>query len=402
MQYQPIHFDLFTFIILLGVAQAIFLGFFFLTGSRKYNVANRCLGWLMLSLSAVIGEIFLCYSNYMFRMLALVDFSEHLNFLMAPLFFLFVVARIQGKLPRGWGWHFVPAAFWTLYAVTWLYQPIEIKYNNYLNAFHPELPYVAEPAHYVPEDFLHIRQYINQLTLISCLLYNVASLIYIYRAYRRAGKTIWQNSPVRLAQLRNQTLLFLVLPILIVIIKPQFHEDLGDYLLASYLTLIIYLTSIRVMADSTYFTGEPEPLPKAPEVVIEIRKKYEKSSLSDEQEEALLAKLNRIMDAEKPYLESDLSLPKLAQRLNTSPHHLSQILNDRLGQNFFDWLATHRIAEAQILLNNPDILHLKIDEIAERVGYNSPSAFHTAFKRITDLTPAQFRAGRLARKAYRK
>ncbi len=105
----------------------------------------------------------------------------------------------------------------------------------------------------------------------------------------------------------------------------------------------------------------------------------------------MLRKLDQLLITEKPYLQSDMSLPKLAARLGTSPHHLSQLLNDRLGQRFFDWLATYRIAEAQRLLHQPETAYLKIDEIAERVGYNSPSAFHTAFKRITNQTPAQFR-----------
>ena len=83
----------------------------------------------------------------------------------------------------------------------------------------------------------------------------------IYQAYRQAGRPFWQNSPERLAQLRNQRLLFLVLPALVVIVKPQFYEDLGDYLLACYLTVIIYVTSIRVMVGSSYFTDEPETQP---------------------------------------------------------------------------------------------------------------------------------------------
>lgn len=397
MQILPVHLDLFAFIILLGVAQAIFLGFFFLTGKRGQRVANQCLGWMMLALAAVIGEIFLCYSNYMFRVLALVDFSEPLNFVMAPLFFLFVFARIRGRLPRGWGWHFVPAGLWTINSISWMYQPVALKYNNYLHSYHPELSFIPEPPVYLYEDFFGIRDYINELTLLSCLAYNVLALIIIHRAYRLVGGSFWQRSPVRLAQLRNQTLLFLMVPILIVLVKPQFYNDLGDYLLASYLTVIIYATSILVMADSTYFAKDPMPVSaentpdSSGEPDIEPRRKYEKSALSEEVEDAVLAKLNRLLATEKPYLESDLSLPKLAGRLNTSPHHLSQLLNDRLGQNFFDWLATYRIAEAQQLLTDPSIAHLKIDEIAERVGYNSPSAFHTAFKRLTKQTPAQFR-----------
>ena len=397
MQTLPIHLDLFAFIILLGVAQAVFLGIFFLTGKRGRSVGNRCLGWLMLSLAAVIGEMFLCYSNYMVYALALVDFSEPLNFAMGPLFFLFVCARTQVRLPPWWGLHFVPAGLWTVNAISWLYQPIDVKYNNFLEAWHPELPQIPEPYHYLPEDFFGMRNYINELTLVSCLVYNILALFVIYRAFRQMGGTLWQRSPVRLAQLRNQTLLFLGIPVLIVLIKPQFYEDLGDYLLACYLTIIIYITSIRVMADSTYFSAEPafaliegtaEPTIEADS---EPRKKYEKSSLSEEVEDAVLAKLNRLLTTEKPYLESNLSLPKLASRLNTSPHHLSQLLNDRLGQNFFDWLATYRIAEARQLLTDSATAHLKIDEIAERVGYNSPSAFHTAFKRLTKQTPAQFR-----------
>lgn len=389
MQTLPVRLDLFAVIILLGVVQAAFLAFFFLTGHRGRSAANRCFGWLMLALAAVMSEIFLCYSNYIVRVLALVDFSEPFNFVMAPLFFLFVFARIGGRLPRNWGWHFVPAGLWAIYSMTWLYQPTAYKYNNFLEAWHPELPQVAEPPYYLPEDFFGIRNFINELTLLSCLAYNVLALVLVYRAYRKAGKPFWQNTPRQLAQLRNQTLLFLVLPVLIVLIKPQFYRDLGDYLLACYLTVIIYITSALVIMGSTYF--DPEPETQAIETEPEPRKKYEKSSLSEEVEEAILQKLTRLMDEQKPYLQSDLSLSKLAGLLETSPHHLSQLLNDRLNQRFFDLLAIYRVREAQQLLNDPTTAYLKIDEIAERVGYNSTSAFHTAFKRITGQTPAQFR-----------
>ena len=389
MRILPVHLDLFAFFMLLGVAQGIFLGFFFLTGKRGRIPANRCIGWLMLALSAVTGEIFLCYSNYMFRLLALVDFSEPLNFVLGPLFFLFVFARIHRKLPRAGGVHFVPFGLWAIYAISWLYQPVAVKYNNYLNAYHPELAQTPEPPYYLPEDFFGIRDYIDELTLLSCSVYNILSLLLIYRAYQKAGQSFWQNSPGRLAGLRNQTLLFLVVPILIVIVKPQFYRDLGDYLLACYVTVVIYATSLRVMVGSTYFADEPEPGAYTP--AGEPRKKYGKSSLSEEVEEAVLQKLTRLMDEQKPYLQPDISLTKLAGLLNTSPHHLSQLLNERLNQRFFDLLATYRVREAQQLLNDPATANLKIDEIAERVGYNSPSAFHTAFKRLTNQTPAQFR-----------
>ncbi|GAA4417287.1 hypothetical protein GCM10023187_49540 [Nibrella viscosa] len=388
MQFQPVHIDLFALIILVGVAQALFLGVFFLTGSRGKLVSNRCLGWFMLGLSAITAEIFLCYTNYMFRLLAFVDFSEPVNFLIGPLFFFFIASKLQQRLPQRWAWHLIPFVIWVFNAVTWLYQPVEFKYNSYLNSYHPELSFIhSEP--YLPEDFTRLRDYINELTLLSCLIYAILSLLAIRNAFRRENQTLWSRTPTRLAQLRNLSLLFLLFPLVIVLVKPQFHNDLGDYLIACYATVTIYATSLLVMRGSDFFKEAPQPA-TAPEP----RKKYEKSSLSEEKEEAVMNGLTRLMTSEKPYLEADLSLPKLAQRLNTSSHHLSQLLNDRLNQSFFDLLATYRVQEAQKLLQDPATTNLKIDEIAERVGYNSTSAFHTAFKRITGQTPAQYRQGR--------
>lgn len=394
MQTLHVRLDLFALVIMLGIAQGVFLGVFFLTGSRGRHVANRCFGWLMLSLSAILTEMGLEYTNYMFRTLALVDFAEPFNFLLGPLAFLFVYSRLHGRLPARWGWHLLPFGIWAANAVTWLYQPTEFKYNGYVNAWHPELPFVPS-AHYLPEDLTGLRGYINELTMLSAFSYGVWSLWIIYQAYRRSGLSFGSaNGAGPLGTLRALVVWNVLFPVLVLIVKLNYREDLGDHLLASCITLFIYATSFLIMRGSPFFAqtqavedvAEPAPTEPAP------KKKYEKSALSDEVEEAVLQRLNRLLTDEKPYLASDLSLPKLAGRLGTSPHHLSQLMNDRLGQPFFDWLATYRIREAQDLLRDSTTAHLKIDEIAERVGYNSPSAFHTAFKRITSQTPAQFRA----------
>ena len=391
MQTLPVHLDFFALIILLGVAQGVFLGVFFLTGERGQSVANRCIGWFTLALSAVSGEIFLNYTNYMFRLLWAGDFSEPLNFVLGPLFYFFVFSRLWHRLPRRWGWHLLPFAVWLANSATWFYQPVEFKYNSYIHSQHPELPYIPQQL-YWHEDFTGLRDFINEMTLFSCVVYAGLSLL----AIRNANQ---QNAGLRLLpqfkSLRFLSWVFALVPVLIVLIKPQFYQDVGDYLLAIYMAATIYTMSFLVMRGSDFFRNEPpaEPVSVEPLLPVEPRKKYGKSALSDEVEEAVLAKLTRLLETEKPYLASDLSLPKLAERLNTTPHHLSQLFNERLGQTFFDWLATHRIAEARQLLNDPATTHLKIDEIAERVGYNSPSAFHTAFKRLTNQTPAQFREG---------
>jgi AraC-like DNA-binding protein len=389
MQTLPVHLDVFALVILLGVAQGIFLSIFFLTGSRARTVANRCLGWFMLSLSAISAEIFLNHTNYTFRVLWTVDFAEPFNFLLGPLFYFFVFSRIRHRLPRWWGIHLLPFLIWLVNAVTWLYQPMEFKYNSYLDSMHPELPFIPMQP-YLRDDFTGLREFVNEMTLLSCIVYAVLALL-IIRHNRQPAPQLVNRGGLRLL-----SLLFAIVPLLIVLVKTQFKEDLGDYLLATYMAMTIYTASFLVMRGSSFSEQEPRPTvppssEPAPERVPEPKKKYEKSALSEEVEDAVLARLAELLAADKPYLQSDLSLPKLAGQLHTSPHHLSQLLNNRLGQTFFDWLATHRIAEAQRLLRDPQTANLKIDEIAERVGYNSPSAFHTAFKRLLNQTPAQFR-----------
>ncbi|WP_028665674.1 helix-turn-helix transcriptional regulator [Runella zeae] len=375
--------DIFAIVILLGVVQGILLGGLFLTGTRAASAANRTLGWIMWAYSAAIFEIFLCYTNYQFQTLWADNFAEPTNFLLAVLPYFFVYARLHGRLPKHWRWHLLPFGFWCLYSIFWQYQSYDYKYNSYITAWHPELSYRSF-TYWIHPDPLYLRDHVNDLTLVSILIYIGLSLREVYFSFTKNQLPFFTRQiVVPLTQVRNYVFLFCLFPIVFVGVKLSFQKDLGDYLLGSLVTFYIYATSYLTLSHSVLFQVEN---------TVENRKKYEKSSLSEDSSEVILQKLQTYLQTQKPYLENDLTLPKLAQRLAVSPHHLSQVLNDRLGQSFFDLMAKCRVEEAQKLLTDGAHMHLKIDEIAEQVGYNSTSAFHTAFKRITGQTPAQYRA----------
>ena len=97
------------------------------------------------------------------------------------------------------------------------------------------------------------------------------------------------------------------------------------------------------------------------------------------------------MRTEKPYLDGDITLQKLAKALGISPHHLSQTINEHLKQNFFDFINTYRIEEAKRMLLDPAKKHYSILAVSEEVGFNSKSAFNTAFKKQVKMTPSEFR-----------
>lgn len=120
-------------------------------------------------------------------------------------------------------------------------------------------------------------------------------------------------------------------------------------------------------------------------------KKYEKSTLTAERSERYLDKLLSFMEKEKPFTDGNLTIQKLAEKLSIPAPHLSQTINERLGQTFSDFINSYRIQEAKMKLLDPALKHLSVLGIAEEVGFNSKSSFNSVFKKHTNMTPSEFR-----------
>ena len=119
--------------------------------------------------------------------------------------------------------------------------------------------------------------------------------------------------------------------------------------------------------------------------------KYGRSGLTEDRAQDYLQRLEDAMRHEKPYLDADLTLEKLAKQIHVSRNHLTQILNEQLNKNFYLYVNEYRINEVKHRLLDPDNAHLTILAIAYESGFNSKSTFNTVFKKITDMTPSQFR-----------
>ena len=119
--------------------------------------------------------------------------------------------------------------------------------------------------------------------------------------------------------------------------------------------------------------------------------KYQGSLLSALQSKTLSEQLETLMQSQKPYLNDTLEISTLAQILKTHPKNLSQAINENFHRNFFDYVNTYRVQEAQKMLTDPSRQDHKIYEIMYEVGFNSRSSFNTAFKKVTGLTAGQYR-----------
>ena len=123
--------------------------------------------------------------------------------------------------------------------------------------------------------------------------------------------------------------------------------------------------------------------------------KYAKSGLTRNQLLTYKQRLDQIMQARQEYLKPDLTLPILAKTVGCSVNNLSQVINSGFGTSFFDYLNRYRIEHAKELLTGLDSQSNAILHVAFTVGFNSNSAFYSAFKKYVGMTPAQYRQKKL-------
>lgn len=132
--------------------------------------------------------------------------------------------------------------------------------------------------------------------------------------------------------------------------------------------------------------------------VLEERKKIraytvtnKKSKPSNSTKNEHIMALEKLLNEDKIYLDSGLTLESVAKKLNLSTSYLSRVLNAELETNFTEYLNSFRITEAQSYLQNPDFSKYTIVAIGLEAGFNSKSAFFNVFKKVTGKTPLEFK-----------
>jgi AraC-like DNA-binding protein len=376
--------NLFAFLILLGVLQGLILTYFFLSKKNRVYQPNIFIGLLMLNFSLTAFDIFLCYTGYMANMAYLDNYSESFTFAVGPLFYFYVYSNIKGKLKKKQLLHLLPFVIYTFYNLLYILQPTNYKYYCYISAFFPNTD-IARVYPSFNTDPLYLKENLIGLSILSLLFYFVYSIIVIVIAFRSEKISVFVRSYKNLSWLRNFTLSILCAFIILIVVKLTFGRDSGDYLVMSFIALIIYGTSAYVIKSSEFFT---EHLSTS----LVAGKKYARSSLSEADKTEILKKLTDSMENEKLYRNNLISQSHISKKLLIPTHHISQVINEKLNLTFFEFVAMYRIKEAEQILSNPEKNNITVEEIAEEVGYISKSAFNKTFKKITGKTPSEYRS----------
>lgn len=112
-------------------------------------------------------------------------------------------------------------------------------------------------------------------------------------------------------------------------------------------------------------------------------------ALDPEIRSSLLNVVRAHMKQHQTFLNNQLTLTRLAEAVDVSTHHLSEVLNQHGGKNFYQFVNEYRIDYVCQQMKQDH--NIKIIDLALTAGFSSKSTFNAVFKQFTNLTPSQYR-----------
>ncbi|MDF0707403.1 helix-turn-helix domain-containing protein [Flagellimonas okinawensis] len=320
--------------------------------------------------SLFILNICVNQTNYVFEFPHTYLMSTWSSFLYGPLLFLYF-KRVSKptELDKKDLWHFFPTIVLTVYLIFTVYGFTGTeKVNQMLQRL---------------EEGLNPGDSTKLLLLVSLKAISLAVYAFFVHLILKKHKSdlnkktrIWQNN------------IYLIHVSYVVV-----YMIYGAYIISGINSGIFYQAPIVLMSAMVIYIGyaanvQPDVFSGQYAYINRLFPKYVKSGLTESLSHELKQNLNDLFLKEKLYRKNDINLDMVAEKLDTTRHNASQLINEHFKMSFREFVNSHRIQEAKELLEKEN--ELNIIDIAYEVGYNNKVSFNKAFKKDTQLTPSQY------------
>ncbi|AZB17158.1 AraC family transcriptional regulator [Chryseobacterium indologenes] len=228
------------------------------------------------------------------------------------------------------------------------------------------------------------------LILIQALFYTLLSYITIRKHQRKIQQFSSNTEGINLNWLEYIILVLLIVNIIYVLYNLFYDPKSLNFFINAVFLVVIYFVAYYSLKQKEIYPVEEQQRNELISIDADSDKEEVKRKLiSDEELLNIKTQLENIMVLQEPYLDSELNLIKLAEMLSVSTHHLSYVINTGFHKNFFQYVNEFRVEYAKILLKKDS--KLSILGIAYESGFNSKTSFNTTFKKVTGLTPSEFK-----------
>lgn len=325
-----------------GIINCFIIAVFLFSTQRGNIKANKILGFLLIAICIKISFGLLDIIRYKYETLSFIiyHYSKAAYLCFGPLLLVYI-RTLQKKATKG-------------FSIVLMLLPVLY-------------PFIARHFHYrIP--LWHLQAYF--------LIFLITILIQLktYNSKIREDKYIKPDKLWVTAIFTSFVVIWLVVNLLLIQSKLYIIELLTTIIITFYINIYIAFKHYwLIQGDKT----KPQ--------------KYKNSHLNEDEISNILGQLQKLMEAEKLYIDPEITLPKVAYRIGVKPYKLSQVINQKMDMTFNEFINSCRINDIQKLLKLPESQNVKIANLAFDYGFNSISVFNTAFKKFTNYTPSQFR-----------
>ncbi|HMT28533.1 MAG TPA: helix-turn-helix domain-containing protein [Bacteroidia bacterium] len=369
-------FDTWTTIFLFAAIQGIFVSVVLLFIKKENRFNNSLISLIILLFSITLIEYVLYWTHYQLYFPHVISISAAFPFLTGVILWYYFRNIFEKKrISLNDFVHLLPFLIYVIYLLPVYLSSAEVK-QEWILGNH------VKPSLFVwPPIFRQFNKFWPWITIVHMFAYAG----FIFKKYHRlsiANKevAVWFRWLMGLF-----VLYILSYTSYFVLVNFDFFNNQWDYMISFSMMFFIYFIAWFGYLQPQVFSGFS--LKEA----MTTPQRYKNSALTEDMSQELADRLKSLMINEKLYRESDLRLDKLADKMGVSRHNLSQVINEQMNMNFFEYLNYLRIEESCHLLTSRSGNDLTISEIAFGVGFNNKVSFYTMFKKVTGKTPTDFR-----------
>lgn len=364
---------IFLSIILAGIIQGLIFGVV-VVSYQKYRVASTL---LLASLIVVFSwnnlQYYLLNIEFVSNQELFTTFWLPLQLLFPPLIFFYGLKLFNEEkpIPKITIYIFLaPFIIALLLTSIYKYKYYNASYDNFIKAFVP------------------LTNAIEVISMFLTLLVVTWNLIIAIRNNISNKKNKVKEYKANLDWYKNLLILLLALNLVWLYVSIAFISGNGDYKLFYLcwigLSVVIYLLG----HIGIYKHGVHEKRKKLKKHIFS--KKGHNPEYSNSTNVHLIA-FEKLVFNEKAYLDPDLSIEKMASKLNISKSHLSRLINNDLNCSYNDYINKLRIEEAKFYITHPDFQNYTLFALGLEAGFSSKTTFNTTFKRMTGQTPSEYK-----------